>query len=132
MAEDIRWKQRFQNFENAFKYFENAVELEEYSELEASGLVQAFEFTFELGWKTLKDYLYEMGLVTNFARDTIKESFRGKIIEDGQAWIDMLEKRNSLSHTYNQKTAKKAVSLIRKKYYPAIKQAYEMLKSKLE
>lgn len=132
MSKDIRWKQRFQNFENAFKYFENAVEKEEYSDLETSGLVQAFEFTFELGWKTLKDYLYEMGTITNFARDTIKESFQGKLIEDGHAWIDMLEKRNELSHTYNESTAKRAVTVIKGKYYPAIKQVHELLKNKMQ
>ncbi|MCX6291443.1 MAG: nucleotidyltransferase substrate binding protein [Bacteroidetes bacterium] len=126
---DVRWKQRFRNFEKAFIYFERAVEIEKYSDLEASGLVQAFEFTFELGWKTLKDYLYEMGTVTNFARDTIKESFKGKLIEDGHAWIEMLENRNELSHTYNNKTAKKAVKIIRKKYYPAIRQVYQFLKT---
>lgn len=131
MNKDIRWKQRFQNFENAYRYFEAAVEKEDYNQLEASGLVQAFEFTFELGWKTLKDYLYEMGPKTNFARDTIKESFQGNIIEDGHTWIEMLESRNELSHTYNESAAERAVKTIKEKYYPAIKQVYEFLKSKI-
>lgn len=64
--QDIRWKQRFQNFEKAFLFFESAVEKESYTPIEIGGLVQAFEFTFELGWKTVKDYLEEQGIVTRF------------------------------------------------------------------
>ena len=128
---DIRWKQRFQNFEKAFIFFREAVEKEDYTPIETSGLVQVFEFTFELGWKTIKDFLSEQGIVTQFPREVIKEGFRTRIISDGHAWIHMLEKRNELSHTFNEEVAKIAVKIIRDNYYKAIEQVYNYLKSNL-
>src|ERR1035438_7630846 len=79
-----RWKQRFQNFEKAFLFFEKAVDKSSYSPIEVSGLVQAFEFTFELAWKTIKDYLYEQGIETTFPRVALKEAFNTQIIKDGR------------------------------------------------
>jgi len=127
---DIRWKQRFQNFEKAFLFFREAVEKKEYSPMEVGGLVRAFEFTFELGWKTIKDYLYDQGIDTNFPREALKEGFSTHIIEDGHAWIEMLGKRNELSHTYNEEVARRAVDIIKRRYYPAIHQVYQYFKSK--
>lgn len=127
---DIRWQQRFQNFEKAFRFFETAVEKEKYTPIEIGGLVQAFEFTFELAWKTIKDYLEEQGIETKFPRETIKEGFQTQIIEDGHTWIHMLEKRNELSHTYNETVAEKAVEVIKHRYYQAIAQVYRYFKEK--
>ena len=121
-SKNIRWKQRFQNLEKAFDFFEKAVELPSYSDLEAAGLVQSFEFTFELSMKTLKDYLESLGKISNFPREVLKEAFESGILEDGHAWIHMLEKRNELSHTYNHDTVVKAVEIIKHTYYPAIEQ----------
>lgn len=128
---DIRWKQRFQNFEKAFLFFKAAIEKPDYTPIEVGGLVQAFEFTFELGWKTIKDFLYEQGLSTSYPREVIKEGFQTKIIEDGHTWLQMLEKRNEFSHTYNETVAKEAVEFIKHKYYPAILQVYGFLKNKI-
>jgi nucleotidyltransferase substrate binding protein (TIGR01987 family) len=128
---DIRWKQRFQNFEKAFLFFETTVDKESYTPIEIGGLVQAFEFTFELGWKTIKDFLYEQGLNTSYPREVIKEAFQTKIIEDGHTWLLMLEKRNELSHTYNEAVAELAVETIKNKYYQAIDQVYHFLKDKI-
>jgi nucleotidyltransferase substrate binding protein (TIGR01987 family) len=125
-----RWKQRFQNFEKAFLFFEKAVEQQSYTPIEISGLVQAFEFTFELAWKTIKDYLYEQGIETTFPRAALKEAFNTQIIRDGHTWIEMLEKRNELSHTYNEEVANNAVEIIKNKYYPAFLQVYQYLKEK--
>lgn len=128
MKSDVRWKQRFQNFENAFLFLQRAEKLGVYDELQSAGLIQSFEFTFELAWKTLKDYLELQGIVVQFPRDVIKESFTTKLIEDGHVWIKMLDKRNELTHTYNQEQAKHAVTIIRKEYYPALEQVYNTLK----
>ena len=128
--QDIRWKQRFENFEKAFIFFESAVEKESYTPIEIGGLVQAFEFTFELGWKTVKDYLEEQGIMTRFPREAIKESFNTQVIEDGHSWLHMLEKRNELLHTYNEIVAKNAVDIIKNRYYPAIRQVYQYLKNR--
>jgi nucleotidyltransferase substrate binding protein (TIGR01987 family) len=128
---DVRWKQRFQNFEKAFLFFQTTVDKENYSPIEIGGLVQAFEFTFELGWKTIKDFLYEQGLSTSYPRETIKEGFQTNIIEDGHTWLHMLEKRNELSHTYNQEVANQAVEIIKYRYYQAIEQVYRFFKEKI-
>jgi nucleotidyltransferase substrate binding protein (TIGR01987 family) len=125
-----RWKQRFQNFEKAFLFFEKAANKDTYTPIEVSGLVQAFEFTFELAWKTIKDYLYEQGIETTFPRAALKEAYNTQIILDGHVWIEMLEKRNELSHTYNEEVANNAVEIIKNKYYPAVKQVYQYLKEK--
>jgi nucleotidyltransferase substrate binding protein (TIGR01987 family) len=129
--EDIRWKQRFQNFEKAFLFFETTVDKETYTPIEIGGLVQAFEFTYELGWKTIKDFLYEQGVNTSYPRETIKEGFKTQIIEDGHVWLHMLEKRNELSHTYNQEVAAQAVEIIKHQYYQAIEQVYHFFKDKI-
>jgi nucleotidyltransferase substrate binding protein (TIGR01987 family) len=128
---DARWKQRFQNFEKAFLFFETTVDKKSYTPIEVGGLVQAFEFTFELGWKTIKDFLYEQGLSTSYPRETIKEGFKTQIIEDGHTWLQMLEKRNELSHTYNEEVAGKAVEIIKYRYYQAIEQVYHFFKNKI-
>ena len=128
---DSRWVQRFENFEKAFLFFEIATAKESYSPIEIGGLVQAFEFTFELGWKTIKDFLYEQGIETKFPREAIKEAYSTGVIEDGHTWIAMLEKRNELSHTYNEGVAQQAIHTIQESYYPAIRQVYIYLKSQL-
>ena len=128
---DVRWKQRFQNFEKAFLFLKEAVEKTSYSPIETGGLVQAFEFTFELGWKTIKDYLYEQGIETTFPREAIKEAFTTQIIKDGHTWLEMLEKRNELSHTYNEKVARHAIAIIKESYFIALHQVYTYFKEKL-
>jgi nucleotidyltransferase substrate binding protein (TIGR01987 family) len=130
MKVDSRWKQRFQNFKKAFIFFESVVKQESFSKLEVAGIVQACEFTFELAWKTIKDYLYEQGINTKFPREAIKEAFHYEIIADGQTWLHMLEKRNELSHTYNETVAENAVNIIKQRYYPALAQGYKYLNEK--
>ena len=126
---DIRWQQRFQNFENAFRHLKDAVDKTNLSELEKAGVIQIYEFTFELAWKTVKDYLEEKKVAVNFPRDTIKEAFKYSVIENGDTWMDMLEKRNLMSHTYNEATAELAYNLITKIYFIAIEQVYNKLKA---
>lgn len=128
IKKDIRWKQRFQNFERSFIFLSKSCKLEVYDELQGAGLVQSFEFTFELAWKTLKDYLQEQGLEVQFPREVIKQAFAAQLIEDGTLWIEMLDKRNELTHTYNQEQAKKAVQTIRNHYFPPIEQVYQVMK----
>jgi nucleotidyltransferase substrate binding protein (TIGR01987 family) len=125
-----RWKQRFQSFEKAFLFFEKDLEKESYLPLEISGLVHDYNSAFELAWKTIKDYLYEQGIETTFPRVALKEAFNTQIINDGHTWIEMLEKRNELSHTYNEEVANNAAEIIKNKYYPAIRQVYQYLKEK--
>ena len=128
---EIRWKQRFQNFEKALNRLEYAVIKTNLSELEKAGVIQTYEFTFELSWKTLKDYLEGQSVEVKFPKDTIKEAFKYELVEDGDLWIDMLQKRNLMLHTYNENDAQIAYKLIVKNYFPALKQLYLKLKKEL-
>jgi nucleotidyltransferase substrate binding protein (TIGR01987 family) len=134
MRSDIRWKQRFENFESAFMLLKEAFEkdITEMSDLEKEGVVQRFEYTFELAWKTLKDYLIYSGIVFDqiTPRRVIKEAFAARIIEDGQAWIDMLEQRNLMSHTYDKETFEGVVNNISQRYFVALEQMFTWLKQK--
>ncbi|MBK8755023.1 MAG: nucleotidyltransferase substrate binding protein [Candidatus Competibacteraceae bacterium] len=123
MTEDIRWKQRFDNFNRALHQLTLAVELSRQrplSDLEKQGVIQAFEFVHELAWNVLKDFLeYEgiQGIVGS--RSTVREAFKRGLIEDGAIWMDMIEKRNLSSHTYNLEIAVALVSAIIEIYHPA-------------
>ena len=130
---DIRWKQRFQNFDRAFFLLRDALKngFDCLNQLEKEGVVQRFEFTFELAWKTLKDYLEEDGFVfaTITPRQVIKDAFAANILKDGQAWIDMLDHRNLLSHTYNQVKFEEAVKAVHDRYLDALDQLHEFLQA---
>ncbi|MBN1627239.1 MAG: nucleotidyltransferase substrate binding protein [Deltaproteobacteria bacterium] len=121
---DIRWKQRFQNFEKAFLLLERTLGIKNPSEAEKGGLIQFYEMSFELAWKLMKDYLDELGFTVNSPREAIKQAFQSGIIENGQEWIDALEDRNLTTHTYDEGTAEKVVSTIRTSYFPMLRQVY--------
>ena len=127
---DIRWKQRFINFEKAFLQLKNAINrLDELDNLAKEGLIQRFEYTFELAWKTLKDYLEFEGIVTQYPRETLKQGFHVEVLNNGEIWIDMLEKRNLLAHTYDQSNFELALKHIQESYFPEIIKLYEFFRS---
>ena len=120
---DIRWMQRFDNFKRAFARLTEAVTLakqRKLSELEEQGLIQAFEFTHEMAWNVLKDYLEEQGF-----RDVIgskgatREAFKNGLIADGETWMEMIKARNLTSHTYNQDVAEGIVRNVLGRFHPA-------------
>jgi len=131
MNVDIRWKQRFDNFDRAFVLLREALEngLAALSQLEKEGTIQRFEVAFELAWKTMKDYLEEDGLVVNPAtpRNVIKEAFAAKLLDDGQVWIDMMLHRNLLSHTYDIKVFEEVLQAVARRYLPALDRLHEFL-----
>ncbi len=118
---DIRWIQRFSNYKSAFIQLKDAVDLynsRELSLIEKQGLIQAFEFTHELAWKVLKDYLeYQSAINVRGSRDAVKESFKIDLVNDGAIWIEMIETRNNTSHTYNKEVAENTVIAIVEKYF---------------
>lgn len=115
---DIRWKQRFVNFNKAFSQFEKFLEKEELNELENQGLIKAFEYTFELAWKTLQDLLKEKGYKEiHGPKPTIQQSFQDGYIKNGKDWMKMLEGRNLTSHSYNEDTANEILDEIRETYF---------------
>lgn len=128
MSLDIRWKQRFSNFKKAAMQLTEFIEKEQLNKFEVQGLIQCFEYTFELAWKTMKDYLVQEGFDIKSPRKTIQTAFQIQLITDGHAWIDALEKRNLMAHTYDEAKAQEAEELIREKYYTIINK----LCSKLE
>ena len=120
--EDIRWQQRFSNYQKALNQLENAINIQnrrELTELEKQGLIQAFEFTHELAWNTLKDFFeYQGNTSITGSRDAIREAFNKGLIQNGEGWMDMIRSRNKSSHTYNQEVADEIVSHIRETYFP--------------
>ena len=129
MSKEVRWKQRFENLRKAFALLDEAAQRPELSRLEKEGLIQRFEYTFELSWKTLKDYLESQGVTATFPRDVLKEAFRAGVIENGEVWLEMLEKRNQLSHTYDEKTFEASVSAVRDRFFPAVARLMDALES---
>ena len=125
---DIRWKQRFYNYQKALAQLQKFIDKGELSELEKQGLIKAFEYTYELAWNTLKDFLTYSGQVDIFgSRDSIRKAFTSGLISDGDGWMDMLQSRNKTSHTYNEETAEEIALAITTKYYPL----YVQLKIKM-
>ncbi|MGE5449337.1 MAG: nucleotidyltransferase substrate binding protein [Bacteroidales bacterium] len=119
---DIRWQQRFINFDKAFKQLERFKEVENLNELEKQGLIKAFEYTFELSWKTLQDLLKEKGYVDIVGpRPVIEQSFQDGYIADGNGWMRMHKSRNLTSHTYDEQTAEEIITSIRKEYYSLLR-----------
>ncbi len=128
---DVRWKQRLQNFKRAFIQLEKAVKTPDLNELERQGLIKAFEFTYELAWTTLKDYLIDMGYTELMgSKDTFRQAFQLGLISDGEIWMEMVKSRNLTSHTYNQDTAESIEEDVITTYYPLIKQLLDNLETK--
>ena len=118
---DIRWIQRFSNYNKAFKKLERAVQLaksRKLNELEQQGLIQAFEFTHELAWNTMKDYAFYQGNASvGGSRDATREAFTLGIIQDAHSWMAMINSRNKTPHTYNQEVADEIANHIIEVYY---------------
>jgi len=121
MSLDIRWKQRLSNFEKAFLQLKEAVKLykeRKLTDLEKQGVIKSFEYTYELAWNMMRDYLIYQG-ENNIvgSRDTIKIAYKYGIIKNGDVWIEMLNSRNLTVHTYNEKIVDKILSDIIEKYF---------------
>lgn len=103
---------------------------EEPTDLVIDGVLHRFEFTFELAWKTMKDYLEYQGISEKIGspREVIKESFSVGIIESGDIWIEMMLSRNSLSHLYDEDTSREIYEQIKKLYFKEIKKLENKLK----
>lgn len=129
--EDIRWIQRFDNYSRALIQLINAVELaksRELSELEEQGLIQAFEFTHELAWKTMKDFLNHKGNNEIYgSKDVVREAFKFGLIDEGEIWMDMIKNRNRTSHTYNEKVAEEIIKAILEDYFIEFKKLQNTL-----
>ena len=128
---DIRWKQRFENFDRSYVLLRSALENgpEALNALEKEGVIQRFEYCFELAWKTVKDYLEASGLVfaTVTPRQVLKDAFAAKILKEGPVWMDMLDHRNLLSHTYDSTQFNIALDAIHRRYLNALAELHKFL-----
>ena len=116
---DIRWQQRFANFQRALRQLSAGVERSRpLSELEKQGLIQAFEFTHELAWCVMKDYFTWQGNTSlTGSRDATREAFAAGLVADGEGWMEMIRSRNQTSHTYNQEVADEIAEKIAGRYH---------------
>lgn len=122
MDKDVRWVQRFSNYQKALNQLNDGVNLaktRELNKLEKQGLIQAFEYTHELAWKTMKDFIISRGSLEIFgSKDSTREAFRLGIIDNGDVWMSMIQSRNLTSHTYDEATTEKIVRLVIDEYLP--------------
>jgi nucleotidyltransferase substrate binding protein (TIGR01987 family) len=134
-TQDIRWQQRFDNFNRALEQLTQAVELSRQrplSDLEKQGVIQGFEIVHELAWNVLKDFLEYEGITGIVgSRGAAREAFRRELLLDGELWMDMIEKRNLSSHTYNKELAEALVNTIVGGYYTAFLALQQEMQSKL-
>lgn len=133
---DIRWKQRFNNFLRAYASLQAAVELSHIralSDLEKQGLIQAFEYTHELAWNVLKDYLEKQGFVNIVgSKNAACEAFKQGFINNGQVWMDMMTARNKTVHTYLREVADQIFDEIVNAYAPAFAQFSKAFNTRFE
>ncbi|PTQ78434.1 nucleotidyltransferase substrate binding protein (TIGR01987 family) [Nitrosomonas oligotropha] len=119
---DIRWQQRFASYQKALLQLQGAVELSSQralTSLEKQGVIQAFEFTHELAWNMLEDFLQDQGNQNiKGSKDATREAFKVELIGDGELWMAMIQSRNISSHTYDERTAERLVEVIIRDYYP--------------
>lgn len=130
--QDIRWKQRFAQFQKAFNLLESAIAIAQPTVVERAGLVQFFEISFELGWKLLKDYQEAQGFGINSPREAIKQAFQSGLITAGQDWLQALEDRNQTADTYDEQTAQLVDRKIRTNYHPMLKSLVQCFAARTE
>ena len=130
--QDISWQQRLVNYSRALAQLTRAVELarsRQLSELEKQGLIQAFEFVFELAWNLMKDYfLYQGNPGITGSRDAIRTAFKQGFISDGEGWMEMIKSRNQTAHTYNESVANEITEKIMALYYDLFQQYEKHMK----
>lgn len=131
-SEKPRWQYRFDNFKRAYFLLDESINLKRekgLSQLEKEGVIQRFEYSMELAWKTMKDYLESQNVLFDVVtpRAVIKEAFSTKLITRGEDWMGALDTRNKMNHTYNFKEFETAIELIEQKYLVCISELYERL-----
>ncbi len=128
---EIRWKQRFENFDKSYKLLKKYSNIPITTELERAGIIQFFEMTFELAWKVLKDYLESEGYTVKSPRETVKQAFQIGVIDNGHVWMDALSNRNLTTHTYDEELANKMTHEILSAYLPELEKMYDKLSKEL-
>ena len=130
---DVRWKQRFQNYSKALqqlkKFIDKGAGL---NELEEQGMIQAFEYTFELAWNLIKDfYEYQGSGNIQGSRDAFRLAFNRGLISKGDSWMKMIESRTMTSHTYNEETADAIAKAVLEEYYSLFTDLFQTMEEQL-
>lgn len=125
---DVRWQQRFANFQRAFLLLREAMErpLSELSQLEKEGVIQRFEYTFELAWKVLKDKMENDGLILDQVspKAVVRQAYAAKYIDKPETWLRMIGDRNLMSHTYDFVKFEAVIQSIASEYLPMLQDWY--------
>jgi len=130
MEQDIRWKQRFINYEKALVILRDFTRVEKLNIREKQGLIKSFEYTYELGWNVMKDFLLEKGNNEIFgSKDAIRLAFKMGIIDNGEAWMNMVNDRNRTVHTYDNENATIVVNNILNKHITTLEKFYSKMKA---
>lgn len=131
LNKDIRWHQRLSNFDKALSRLTEGVELAKQralSPLEEQGLIQSFEYNYELSWNLIKDFYEEQGEANiQGSRDAFRLAFKRNLISEGETWMAMIKSRMLTSHTYNEDTAKDIADKIKVEYWPMFSQLSQTL-----
>jgi len=129
---EARWRQRMDNFSAALARLDEACAQPSYTNLERAGLVQTFVFSYELGWKALRDLLLYDGYDPNSPRDAIRQGFEAGYLDedDCETFLDAVARRNLLTHTYRDETAREAVASIKTRYHPMLRRLHRALERK--
>lgn len=135
MAQEIRWQYRFRNFSRAYTLLREALdgEIEDLNQLEREGVIQRFEFTFELSWQLLKDHMEYDGVLISpvTPRNVIPEAVSAGLIDDGETWMDMLEDRRNTSHRYDIELLESVLSNIQNNYLPIFESLHRRLSAEM-
>lgn len=133
---DVRWRQRFQNYSRAVSLLRSALANgpDVLNDLEKEGVIQRFEYTVELAWKVLTDYLEHAGaqLSSVTPKSVVKAAFTARLISDGQCWVDMLDHRNMLSHKYDPALLGDGLLEIQRRYLPALEALHQFFEEQPE
>jgi nucleotidyltransferase substrate binding protein (TIGR01987 family) len=134
MEQDTRWQQRFANFEKALNQLSEGIENNGANPIDIikEGIIQRFEFTHELAWKVMKDFLEYEGIQNiSGSRSATREAFNKGLITDGQSWMNMIESRNETVHTYNAEILETEYNKIISSYYSLLVDFSEKMKTRL-
>ena len=130
-----RWRYRFSNYKRAFSLLREAIEAMSesgLSQLEKEGTIQRFEYTMEIAWKVMKDYLENEGVVFKqiTPRCVIRKAFETNLTEHGRVWMEALDARNKMSHTYDFQKFEEVIEKIRSRFLPVMEDLYQVLLEK--
>ena len=124
-------KRYFMDYKKALENLKEAVEIAQ-SDIEIDGTIKRFELCYELVWKLIKEYLADEGIVCKSPRDTFREAHRNGIIDDEYVWMEMIDDRNILVHTYEMENARKIFERIKERYVICLEKAHEIIKKRFE